>query len=128
VRRVLLIVVFGLLLAGCGGEETVAPTGPVVGTLPKAEKGDAAAGKKVFADAGCGGCHAFQAAGTNASVGPNLDEALKGKDAAFIEESIKDPNAEVASGFSPNVMPQDYASSLSSKEIADLVAFLQTAT
>jgi mono/diheme cytochrome c family protein len=128
VRRVLLIVVFGLLLVGCGGEETVAPTGPVVGTLPKAEKGAAAAGKKVFADAGCGGCHAFQAAGTNASVGPNLDEALKGKDAAFIEESIKDPNAEVASGFSPNVMPQDYASSLSSKEIADLVAFLQTAT
>ena len=106
----------------------MAPTGPVVGTLPKAEKGDPAAGKAVFADAGCGGCHAFKAAGTNASVGPNLDEVLKGKDAAFIEESIKDPNAEVASGFAPNVMPQDYASSLSSKEIADLVAFLQTAT
>jgi cytochrome c oxidase subunit 2 len=106
----------------------VSPTGPVQGTLPKAEKGDAAAGKNAFADAGCGGCHTFKAAGTNATVGPNLDDALKGKDAAFIEESIKDPNAEVASGFSPNVMPQDYASSLSSKEIADLVAFLQTAS
>jgi cytochrome c oxidase subunit 2 len=115
-------------VAGCGGEKTVQPTGPVVGTLPKAEKGDPAAGKTAFTDAGCGGCHAFKAAGTNATVGPNLDEALKGKDAAFIEESIKDPNAEVASGFTPNVMPQDYASSLSSKEIADLVAFLQTAS
>ena len=31
-------------------------------------------------------------------------------------------------GFSPNIMPQDYGSQLSSKEIADLVAFLQTAT
>ena len=127
-RRVLLIVVFGLFLAGCGGEETIAPTGPVVGTLPKAEKGDAAAGKAVFADAGCGGCHTFKAAGTNGSVGPNLDEALKGKDADFIEESIEDPNAEVAQGFAPNIMPQDYGSQLSSKEIADLVAFLQTAS
>ena len=128
VRRVLIIASLGLFLAGCGGEKTVSPTGPVQGTLPKAEKGDAAAGKKAFTDAGCGGCHAFKAAGTNATVGPNLDEALKGKDAAFIEESIKDTNAEVASGFSPGIMPQDYGSQLSSKEIADLVAFLQTAT
>ena len=125
-RRALLIVSFGLLLVGCGGEETVSPTGPVQGTLPKAEKGDPAAGKKVFADAGCGGCHTFKAAGTSATVGPNLDEALKGKDAAFIEESITDPNAEVASGFAPNVMPQDYSSQLSSQELADLVAFLQS--
>ena len=127
-RRVLIIATLGLFLAGCGGEKTVSPTGPVEGTLPKAEKGDPAAGKAVFADAGCGGCHTFKAAGTNGSVGPDLDEALKGKDAAFIEESIKDPNAEVASGFSPGIMPQDYGSRLSSKEIADLVAFLQTGT
>ena len=106
----------------------MAPTGPVVGTLPKAEKGDAAAGKAVFVDAGCGGCHAFKAAGTSATVGPDLDKTLKGKDADFIEESIKDPNAEVAAGFAPNIMPQDYGSQLSSKEIADLVAFLQTAS
>jgi cytochrome c oxidase subunit 2 len=106
----------------------VSPTGEVQGTLPKAEKGDAAAGKKVFADAGCGGCHTFKAAGTNAKVGPDLDEALKGKDADFIKESIKDPNAEVASGFAPNIMPQDYGSQLSSKEIADIVAFLQQAS
>ena len=115
-------------MAGCGGEKTVSPTGSVSGTLPKAEKGDAAGGKKVFADAGCGGCHSFKAAGTNATVGPDLDETLKGKDADFIEESIKDPNAEVAEGFAPNIMPQDYASQLSSKEIADIVAFLQTAS
>jgi cytochrome c oxidase subunit 2 len=128
VRRVLIIATLGLLVAGCGGEKTVSPTGSVSGTLPQAEKGDATAGKAVFADAGCGGCHAFKAAGTNASVGPDLDEALKGKDADFIEESIKDPNAEVAQGFAPNIMPQDYASQLSSKEIADIVAFLQTAS
>ena len=74
-RRVLLIVVLGLFLAGCGGEETVAPTGPVVGTLPQAEKGDPAAGKTVFTDAGCGGCHTLAAAGSSGTVGPNLDES-----------------------------------------------------
>jgi cytochrome c oxidase subunit II len=106
----------------------VAPTGPVVGTLPKAEKGDPAAGKVVFTDTGCGGCHTFQAAGTKGTVGPDLDKALKGKDAAFIEESITDPNAEVASGFAQGIMPQDYGTRLDSKQLADLVAFLQTAS
>ena len=125
-RRALLIVLFALLLVGCGGEEVVAPTGPVVGTLPKAEKGDAAAGKMAFADAGCGGCHTFTPAASKGSIGPNLDEALQGKDADFIKESVTDPNAEVASGFQPNIMPQDYGSQLTSKQIADLVAFLQT--
>ena len=123
-RRASLIVFLGLLLAGCGGEETVSPTGPVVGTLPKAEKGDPAAGKTVFTDAGCGGCHAFEAAGTKATTGPNLDESLQGKDADYIRESIVDPSAEVVQGF-PDIMPKDYGSQLSSKELADLVAFLQ---
>ena len=34
-----------------------------------------------------------------APIGPNLDEVLKGKDAAFIQQSIEDPGAEVAKGF-----------------------------
>jgi cytochrome c oxidase subunit II len=106
----------------------VSPTGPVEGTLPKAEKGNPEGGKKVFADNGCGGCHTFKAAGTSGTTGPNLDEVLKGKDAAFIEKSVTDPNAEVASGFAPNIMPQEYGSQLSAQELADLVAFLQQAS
>ena len=125
-RRAVLIVLFGLLLVGCGGEETISPTGPVVGTLPTAAKGDPAAGKTSFNDAGCGGCHTFAPAAAKGSIGPNLDEALQGKDADFIKESITDPNAEVASGFQPGIMPQDYSSQLTSQQIADLVAFLQT--
>ena len=125
-RRAVLIVLFGLLLVGCGGEETISPTGPVVGTLPTAAKGDPAAGKTSFNDAGCGGCHTFAPAAAKGSIGPNLDDALQGKDADFIKESITDPNAEVASGFQPGIMPQDYSSQLTSQQIADLVAFLQT--
>jgi cytochrome c oxidase subunit II len=124
VARALLIVFGALLLAGCGGEKTVSPTGSVEGTLPKAAKGNPAEGKKVFVDNGCGGCHTFKAAGTNGKVGPNLDDVLKGKDAEFVKTSITDPNAEIAPGFTPNIMPQNYGSQLTAKQLADLVAFL----
>jgi cytochrome c oxidase subunit 2 len=124
VRRSVLIALAVALLAGCGGEETVAPTGPVEGPLPKQEAGNAAAGKAVFVSNGCGGCHTFAAAGSKGTIGPNLDQALKGKDADFVRESIVDPNAEIAQGYQPNVMPQTYGQQLNSKQIADLVAFL----
>lgn len=34
-----------------------------------------AAGKAVFASAGCGGCHTLGDAGSHGNVGPNLDQA-----------------------------------------------------
>jgi cytochrome c551/c552 len=93
-------------------------------TAPGTAQGNPAAGKTLFTSEGCGGCHAFAAAGTNATVGPDLDEALQGKDAAFVRASIVDPNAEVAQGYSQGIMPGDYDQKLSEKQIADLVAFL----
>jgi len=126
VRRVALIVLSGLVLAGCGGEKTVSPTGPVEGTLPKAATGNPAAGKKVFADNGCASCHTFTPAGATGKIGPDLSKVLKGKSADFIKTSITDPNAVIAPGFQPNVMPQMYGQQLTSQQLADLVAFLQT--
>jgi cytochrome c oxidase subunit 2 len=119
-----------LVAAGCGSQGTTEPRPQtVIGTLQTettVTKGDPAAGKAVFDAQGCGSCHTFEPAGSTGNVGPNLSDALKDKDAAFIQQSIVDPNAEIASGFQPNIMPQTYGSSLSPKEIADLVAFLQT--
>jgi len=37
---------------------------------------------------------------------------------------VKDPNAEIAKGYPPNVMPQNYEQILSPKEIEDLVKYL----
>ena len=93
-------------------------------TTPGTAEGDPAAGKALFISQGCGGCHTFAAAGTNGTVGPNLDKALQGKDAAFIRESIVNPNAEIAQGYQPGIMPGDFGQKLSSKQLADLVAFL----
>jgi mono/diheme cytochrome c family protein len=95
-------------------------------TTPGTAEGDSAAGKTLFTSQGCGGCHAFGPAGTNATVGPNLDEALQGQDGASIREAIVDPNAEVAQGYAQGIMPGDYGDKLSDEQLADLVAFLST--
>ncbi len=124
-RRAGLIVLFATFLVGCGGGETVSPTGPVEGTLPKAEAGNPAQGKSVFASSGCGGCHTFKAAGSAGKTGPDLDKSLQGKDEDYIRESIVDPNAEIAPGFQEGIMPS-YGEQLESQEVANLVAFLQS--
>jgi mono/diheme cytochrome c family protein len=80
-----------LLAAGCGSEQTATPAPETVeGTVaqpppppPGGEgEGDPAAGKEVFASAGCGSCHILSDAGTNGTVGPNLDEAQPSFDEA----------------------------------------------
>jgi cytochrome c oxidase subunit 2 len=86
-----------------------------------------AQGKTLFTQS-CGTCHALADAGTTAEVGPNLDEALPGKSADFIRQSIVDPNAEIAPGFQPNVMPTTFGDSLSQQQLDSLIEYLmQTA-
>jgi len=92
---------------------------------PPTQAGDPAAGKGLFVSEGCGGCHAFSAAGSTGTVGPDLDEALKGKDASFIRESIVDPNKEITQGYAPNVMPEGFGQKLTPKQLEDLMAFLE---
>jgi mono/diheme cytochrome c family protein len=94
-------------------------------------EGDPAAGREAFtstAQPPCGSCHTLEAAGTTQTLGPNLDETLAGKDAAFIRESIVNPDAEVAEGFSAGLMPKTYGDQLSDEEFANLVAFLVQST
>ena len=94
-------------------------------------KGDS--GAAVFASAGCGGCHTFTPAGTNGAIGPNLDnlaaDAKKaGEDpAAYVRESIVNPNAVIAPGYAAGVMPGSFGKSLSAEEIDALVTYLTAA-
>jgi mono/diheme cytochrome c family protein len=81
-------------------------------------------GAQVFANNGCGGCHTFAAAKAGGVTGPNLDEVIPGMSMAMVHESIVDPNKEIAKGYPPNVMPQDYEQTLSAKELDDLVKYL----
>jgi cytochrome c oxidase subunit 2 len=94
-------------------------------------------GQAVFNSAGCGGCHAFTPAKSTGTTGPKLDDLSASFDeakaagktqatdlAGFIRESIVKPNAFVTKGFAPGVMPQDFGTRLSSKQLDDLVAYL----
>jgi mono/diheme cytochrome c family protein len=58
--------------AGGGGGETT----------PK-ESGGEVDGAAVFAEAGCGSCHTFAAAGASGTIGPDLDESMPSKELAI---------------------------------------------
>jgi cytochrome c oxidase subunit 2 len=86
-------------------------------------------GKQLFTQpvgqtAACGSCHTLADAGTTAQIGPNLDEALQGKDAAFIRQSILNPDAEIAEGFNAGLMPKTYGEVLSDAQLDSLVEYL----
>jgi cytochrome c oxidase subunit 2 len=86
-------------------------------------------GTKIFTDGNgtstaCAACHTLADAGATATTGPDLDKVLKGKDAAFIKQSILQPDASIAPGFQGGIMPKDYGSSLSAQEVDAVVAYL----
>ncbi|MCD6727295.1 MAG: cytochrome c oxidase subunit II [Solirubrobacteraceae bacterium] len=107
-------------------ERTAPPaTAPAGGAGPKIDaKQLFTAGNPQTGATACGACHALAAAGTTAQTGPDL-AALKGWDAARIRTAIVDPNAELAKGFGANIMPPNYAQSLTGAEIDALVQYLR---
>ena len=92
--------------------------------------GSPAAGKKVYAANGCGGCHTFKAAKSTGKIGPALTKAGLTADAkrakqslqAFVRTSIVKPNAYVAKGYKKGLMPS--FAKLTKKQLDDLVAFV----
>lgn len=77
--------------------------------------GDAAAGKEVFASAGCGSCHALADAGASGAVGPSLDASK--------------PSAELVVDRVTNgkgAMPS-FSEELSEAQIADVAAYVASA-
>jgi cytochrome c6 len=85
-------------------------------TQPPTGAGDPAAGKEVFASAGCGACHVLADAGTSGTVGPNLDQAKPSRE-LVIER--------VTNGKPP--MPS-FKDQLSEKQIEDVAAYVVQAT
>ena len=93
---------------------TTAPAGTT--TTTAAPQGDSAAGKAVFASAGCGGCHTLKAAGSTGNVGPNLDQ---------LKPSFEAVQHQVETGGGP--MPS-FKDALSAKQIQDVAAFVVAST
>jgi mono/diheme cytochrome c family protein len=113
-----------ILAAGCGDEKSAQP-GPitVVGDLPaetapavEVPEGDPAAGKEVFASAGCVSCHTLADAGASGTVGPNLDDLQP--DAATVFEIVTNGRGG---------MPA-FGEQLDEQQIADVTAYVVQAT
>ena len=84
-------------------------------------------GKALFTsvEPSCGQCHTLADAGSTATIGPNLDESLKGKDADYIRAGIVEPERDIAEGFAPGIMPPNYGQTLDPTEVDALVEYLE---
>jgi len=112
-----------------GAPEPRTPTIDLASLTP--EQAD---GAKIFTGkGGCVGCH--NAGSGGGATGPNLSHIATegatmkpGMDArAYIEESIRAPQAFIVPGYPP-VMPPNFSQVLTDQEINDLIAFLLTKT
>ena len=104
---------------------TAAPT--VVATpapTPTAAAVDPVAlGKSLSARNGCTACHSIDG---SATIGPTW-KGLYGKvDEAYLRESIVDPDAKIAKGFSAGIMPKGFGAKLSEHEIGAIIAYIET--
>jgi sulfite dehydrogenase len=131
VRRLALLAALAFLVAGCSknrpGETVVTPTpSTIIGEPPKPpkeepvpaeyENGDPAAGKPVFASAGCAACHTLKDAGATGTIGPNLDQAQP--ELGLVVDRVLHGKA---------AMPP-FKGQLTDKQIADVSAYVVKAT
>jgi mono/diheme cytochrome c family protein len=107
-----------------------ARSGDDAGALASAGLAQAKTGEQIFTAAGCAGCHTFAPAGSNATIGPNLDdlaaaagEREPGKSAEeYLRESLTNPEAFLVDGFG-NAMPS-YDGRLTDEQIQALIDYL----
>ncbi len=83
----------------------------------------AASGAEVIANHGCSACHVINGSGGN--LGPDLTGLGGRMDAATIQQAIVDPNVVIAEGYAAGLMPADFASKMSVKDLLMAVELLQ---
>lgn len=121
-----------ILLISVGGSvvslfDDVFGSGEEVAAAPAEElTGEAlliSTGSNLATTSGCIGCHS-----TNGldGTGPTWQGLGATVDDEYLRRAIVDPNADIAPGFEPDVMPATYADSLSSEEVDALVAYIKS--
>jgi mono/diheme cytochrome c family protein len=118
-----------------GGKVTVTPklVAAFTGTEAPAQPGTAAAQpvvatatnrppEQLITELACIACHKFTEPGP--LVGPSLWDIGARQNEDYIRQSILDPNAMIAEGFPPNLMPQDLGQKMNGLEFEHLVHWL----
>ena len=99
------------------------------GALAQAGLANATSGEQIFTAGGCAGCHTLAKANATGTIGPSLDELAAtageqgGSPEDFVIESVLDPDAVVADGFQPGVMPS-YEGRLNDEQLQALAEYL----
>lgn len=116
------------VLVACGGGGT--------------QTGDAATGANLFSGASpiaggnapvCADCHSIEP-GAISTIGPNLSNignragtTVAGMPATdYLREAIIDPDAFLAGGFQEGIHPRGYGTTLTRRQIDDLIAYMLT--
>jgi cytochrome c551/c552 len=119
---------------GNGQSTPTATTGSTSTQAVGGGTGDATKGKALYTSLGCIGCHSLDG---SKGTGPTFKGLVGSKvqltsgqtvtaDAAYLEKSIEDPDAEVVQGFSPGIMSAVIKpGSVSQANAQDLAAFIQ---
>jgi len=112
------LLIVSVLLAACGG-------GGDTGGDANVEAGKTLYSQTIIgSQPGCITCHSLTAG--EVIVGPSMAGIGSRGDAAYIRESILDPNAVVVDGFTADTMPNIWADELTGEQVDQLVDYLQT--
>jgi mono/diheme cytochrome c family protein len=99
------------------------------GALAQAGLANATSGEQIFTAGGCAGCHTLAKANATGTIGPSLDDLAAtagqqdGSPEEYVRESLLDPDAVVAEGFQPGVMPS-YEGRLTDEQVRALAQYL----
>lgn len=136
----LILLLVGVLAACTNPLPTPAPTGsaaspsPTLSSISSPRLEGPELGKILSSKFGCLACHTSDG---NLSVGPTW-RALYGKeetitggarvlvDAAYLRESIIDPNAKVVEGYFSGIMLQDFGTKLSEPDTESIIQYIRT--
>src|SRR5262245_31467070 len=110
------------LVAAFTGTEAPAPPGTAAAQPAVATATDRLP-QQLVAELACIDCHKCDEAGP--LVGPSLWDVGARHDEAYIRQSILDPNAVIAEGFPPGLMPQDFGQKMTGAELERLVQWLE---
>lgn len=76
----------------------------------------------LVAEFDCGACHVI--AGAEGELGPDLSMIGATRDREFLRRALLDPDAEIAEGFEPEMMPADLGERMYARELEMLVDYL----
>jgi mono/diheme cytochrome c family protein len=122
---VIAAVVMAVVAFTSGDDEATERAAAPPAATPSGSVSDVRDGQAVWTEQGCGSCHTLAAANATGTLGPDLEQNLRGMPASYIKESIVAPSKVAAAGYGTGMMPEDYGARIAPGDLDRLVQFLR---